>query len=79
MTLQRALHGLEGEQATLQQVGEQIVGEIVKTENADTLKNLSYKGKTSVRVSVYRKRGMKEYNFFFTSSSCLRGKHICRS
>lgn len=52
-----------GEQATLQCAGEQIVGETVKTENTDAPKNLSYKGKTSDRLSVYRKRGKKEYQF----------------
>lgn len=65
VTLQRALRGLAGEQATLQWAGEQIIGEVIKTESADALKNLSYKGKTSDRVSVYRKRGIKKYQFAF--------------
>lgn len=78
MTLPRALHGLAGEQATLQWAGEQIVGEVVKTENADALKNLSYKGKTSDRVSVYRRRGIKEYQFAFKRRDYGKIKYCCK-
>ena len=53
MTLQRALSGLMGEEARLQWVGERLVGKLVNTENADTLRNFSYRRKKGDRVSVY--------------------------